>query len=800
MKQESKEQSRTFAEKWAIWVLRYRWPVLVSSILVVLGLGYGGSFIDFNTDYRAFFSDENPQLQAFDALQEKYTQDDNVFIVIAPQEGDVFNKRTLTAIQELTEEAWQTPYSSRVDALTNFQHTRAVQDDLFVSDLVKNIESLSEQDLTGIKQVALAEPLLVNRLVSEQGHVTAVNITVKFPGEDVSEATEVISHTRAMMEEFQNKYPELDTYTSGMVMLSGAFFEASERDMSSLIPLMFLVIILVIYLTTRSFSSTFAALVTIIFSIMAAMGFAGWMGIQLTPPSASAPTIILTLAIADSIHVLISLIQNMRNGMAKREAIVESLRLNFMPVLVTSVTTIVGFLSMNFSDVPPFHDLGNITSVGMGAAFLLSVTTLPALMSLLPLKVKQVVTSKESKSNWMDRMADFIVSNNRRLMWATSIGILVLTSFIFRNDLNDEFVEYFDDRISFRTHTDFISENLTGIYNVEFSLGAGEQGGVNNPAYLAHLADFEKWLLDQDEVIHVNSYVEVARRVNKSMHGDSLAYYRIPVNREEAAQYLLLYEMSLPFGLDLNNQINVDKSETRMTVTVKNLSSTEMIAFSSRAEDWLAQHTPSYMQALGTSSTLMFSHLSKRQILSMMNGSILAILLISFLLIFALRSVKFGAMSLIPNIAPIAVGFGAWALLSGVINVGMAVVFGMTLGIIVDDTVHFVSKYLRARRELGKLPEDAVRYAFGTVGRALVVTTVVLVAGFAILSQSSFLMNSAMAKITVLIITLALVIDFLLLPGIIILIDKKGLIQPNLSFAAKSAWVPKSKNKSTINQ
>ena len=709
-------KAKSFTEKWAQGVLKHRWMVLVSSILIALGLGYGGSFIAFDTDYRAFFSKENPQLQAFDALQEKYTQDDNVFIVIAPKNGDVFTKETLAAVATLTKDAWQTPFSSRVDALTNFQHTRAVADDLYVTNLVENVENLTELDLASVKEISLSEPLLVNRLVSETGHVTAVNITVKLPGEDITEATDVIHYTRSMIADFENKYPELETYTSGMVMLSGAFFEASEKDMSSLIPLMFLVIVLVIFLATRSLSSTFAALIVIIFSIMAAMGFAGWMGIKLTPPSAAAPTIILTLAIADSIHVLISFIQQMNQGLSKHAAIVESVRLNFMPVFVTSLTTIIGFLSMNFSDVPPFHDLGNITSVGMLAAFLFSVTTLPALVSLLPVSVKQE-TKETSGGQWMDRVANFIVSHNRRLMWATTIAILAITSFVMRNDLNDEFVEYFDDSISFRSHTDFISDNLTGIYNVEFSLPAGESGGINNPTYLAYLSEFEEWLEEQEEVVHVNSYAEVARRVNKSMHGDSLSYYRMPTSREEAAQYLLLYEMSLPFGLDLNNQIDVDKSETRMTVTVENLSSTEMIAFSDRAESWLDEHVPSYMKAAGTSSTLMFSHLSRRQILSMINGSILAILLISFILVFALRSAKFGAMSLIPNVTPIAVGFGAWALFSGVINVGMAVVFGMTLGIIVDDTVHFVSKYLRARREMGKSPEEAVVYAFSN-GRA----------------------------------------------------------------------------------
>lgn len=769
-------QQNSFAARWAKWVIRWRWPVLAFSLLLAMGLGYGGQFLGFNNDYHVFFSEDNPQLQAFDDLQGKYTQDDNVFIVIEPKDGTVFTRETLSALESLTEASWQTPYSSRVDAITNFQHTRAVEDDLYVDDLVEDAANKTEEELAYIKEVALKEPLLVHRLISKKGDVTAVNITVKLPGEDVNEANEIIAYVREMIADFEAENPNLKTYQSGMIMLSGAFFEASQKDMGTLMPLMFLVIVLTIFLATRSLSSTFSALIVIIMSIMAAMGAAGWLGIQLTPPSAAAPTIIMTLAIADSIHVLITLIQQMRLGLPKKVAIVESVRLNFMPVFITSLTTVIGFLTMNLSDAPPFHDLGNMTAIGMTAAFVFSITTLPALMAILPVRVKvnqAAANGNATASSWLERLGNFIVLHNRRLLWGTTAAIVGISLLVVKNEMNDEFVNYFDESIQFRSDTDFISDRLTGIYNVEYSIGAGENGGVNNPEYLAKLAEFEAWLYDQEEVIHVNSYVEVAKRVNKSMHGDSLQYYTVPTNREEAAQYLLLYEMSLPFGLDLNNQINVDKSETRLTATVENLSSTELIDFTRRSEQWLQNNTPEYMHTFGTSTTLMFSFLGRRQFQSMITATALAILLISIVLIFALKSFRFGLMSLIPNLTPILVGFGVWALLSGVINTGIAIVFGMTLGIIVDDTVHFISKYIRARGDLGKSPEEAVRYAFSTVGRALVVTTVVLVAGFAILAQSSFGMNSGMAKVTVVIITLALIIDFLILPGLLIIMGEQ---------------------------
>ena len=311
---------------------------------------------------------------------------------------------------------------------------------------------------------------------------------------------------------------------------------------------------------------------------------------------------------------------------------------------------------------------------------------------------------------------------------------------------------------------------------LEFSLGSGESGGINNPDYLKNLEKFERWLEEQPEIVHVNAYSEVARRVNRSMHGDDPAFYKIPENREEAAQYLLLYELSLPFGLDLNNQINVDKSESRLTATMVNMPTTSMISFAKRAETWLVENTPEYMHTNGISPTMMFAYLSRTQVLSLITGTAIALALISLILIAALKSIKFGMISILPNVTPAFAGFGIWALSGGQINLGISIVFGMTLGIIVDDTIHFLSKYLRAIRDHGYTPEEAVRYAFNTVGRALVVTTIVLVAGFVILAQSSFGMNSGMAMVTSIIIVCALAIDFLLLPAMLLLIGKKKVV------------------------
>ncbi|MFY0600214.1 MAG: MMPL family transporter [Cyclobacteriaceae bacterium] len=762
-----RKSSGQFGTTWGKNVIKYRWLVLLFTTALALASGFGAQFVKFDSDYHVFFSDDNPQLLAYDGLQNKYTKDDNVFIVIESLEGELFTPENISAIEKLTADSWQVPYSSRVDAVTNFQYTTADGDDLYVDDLISGALYKSKEELNELKEIALNDSRIKNRLINEDGSVTAVNVTVRLPDQDQGEGAEITAYVRNMVSEFEKENPNLKTHLSGFVMLNSAFFEAASGDAATLTPLMFLIIIITILLTTRSFSATFASLIVIIFSIVTAMGIGGWMGVGLTPPSAAFMNIVMTLAVADSIHVLITMIQSMRKGSSKQEAIIESLRVNFMPVFITSLTTVIGFLSMNTSDSPPFHDLGNLTSIGMVAAFIFSVLTLPALMSILPLRVK--VREKQTRSLvFLDKLADLVIYRRKLVLIGTTVFVLVFSAFVLKNELNDEFIKYFSTDVPFRQDTDYISDNLTGIYTIEFSLNAGEPGGINNPKYLSILKDFEEFLYDYDEVIHVNAFTDVMKHVNKSMHGDDLSYFKIPENREEAAQYLLLYELSLPLGLDLNNQVNVDKSESRVIVTLENISTKRMLELGEDASAWLKANTPAYMHTEGVSSTMMFAHLSKRQILSMISGTGMALILISIVLGFAIRSGKFGLLSLIPNVVPVVVGLGFWGLFYGYINSGISIVFGMTLGIIVDDTVHFLSKYLRARREHGYSAEDSVRYAFSTVGQALLVTTFILVAGFLVLAQSDFGLNSDMSKITVMIISLALVLDFLLLPALLL--------------------------------
>jgi predicted RND superfamily exporter protein len=535
-------------------------------------------------------------------------------------------------------------------------------------------------------------------------------------------------------------------------------------DMKTLYPLMFVLILIVLAFLLRSVSGMVATALVILMTIVCTMGLTGWLGIKMSPPTTSVPVIVMTLAVADCVHILVIFLHGLRRGREKDAAMAESLRINLSPVFLTSLTTAIGFMSLNFSDAPPFRDLGNMAAMGVAAAFILSMTFFPALMMVLPVRVR---AGGESHTTMMDRFAEFVIRRRTILFWGMAVLIIGLVSQLPRNQLNDVFVEYFDEEITFRADTEFATDNLTGIYLIEYSLPTDGEKKISDPEFLRQVEAFANWYRAQPNVLHVNVITDIMKRLSRNMHADDAAWYRLPDDNELSAQYLLLYEFSLPFGLDLNNQIDISKTATRMTVTMESTSTEELLATEARAKAWLASNVPPHMQVDGASSAIMFAHIGHRNIRSMLKGTTVALVLISAILVIALRSVRIGLLSIVPNLVPIGMAFGLWGMLVGQIGLAMSVVAGVTIGIVVDDTVHFLSKYVRAQREQGLSPEDAVRYAFSTVGTALWVTSFVLVIGFGILALSTFELNSGMGLLTAITIALALVADFLFLPPLL---------------------------------
>jgi len=749
---------------------RWRWPLLAITLSLSGVLAWGLPYLTINDHFRVLFSESNPQYRAFKNLEEEYTQLDNVFFALAPNDGNVFTIPTLNAVRELTHEAWRFPYVQRVDSITNYQYSRAEGDDIIVSELISEIETKTSEQLSTIRTIALAETDLVNQIISKNGDVTGVNVTIRLPEDaHTGERDQIMESAEHAADEIRNAHPEIDVYVTGRVALNVAFKDVAMRDIRILTPLMYLGVILAVYILLRSAAATLVTVLIIALSTTTGMGLAGWLGFELSSSSVAAPTLIMTLAVADSIHILMTTLLRMWGGADQNAALLHSIRINVTPVFLTSVTTVIGFLSMNFADSPPLHDVGNITAIGVAAAYIYTMVLLPILLSLIKVRTRP---PRVSLVKFMEWLGEFVVVRQRILLVFAITIVVLLTLAVPLNEINDLWLEYFDRSTQFRQASEFVVDRLSGYDLILYSPDSGEPGGVTSPQYLEIIDAFTQWLRAQPEVVCAGSLTDTLKRLNMNMHGDDRAWYRIPDQKDLAAQYLLVYEMALPPGLGLNNQLNHDHSALRVTAVARNMTSNQYLRLSEAGTQWLRDNAPAHMVSEGIGPAIMFAHLAERNIRGMVRGTALAFILISVVLMLVFRNVKYALISLVPNIVPAVCAFGIWGICVGYVGFAVWTVAAMSLGFVVDDTIHFLSKYAYARRTLGQTSPSAVRFAFKNVGAALVVTSAILATGFLIISLSTFKVNRDIGLLTTIIIACALVADMLLLPPLLLWLDR----------------------------
>jgi predicted RND superfamily exporter protein len=720
----------------------------------------GAQNLYFRGDYKVFFEPDNPQRLAFEEMQNIFNKSENVSFMVVPDDANVMKPSTLQLVVELTEKAWQLPLSTRVESISNYQHTYDEDGDLVVEDLITE-ESATLENIPFIQQALINTPEIYGRLLSRGTDVTVIDTTIQLPdGDQTQEVIQIATAAKEIKREMEQAYPQHKIYLNGMVIMNDAFAVAAQEDAQTLIPAMFGLIFVAIAFIVRSLWAAVFTMVVVMVSVAITIGITGWLGVYLSTATVNAPTMITTLAVADCIHIIVGVRYFLSQGNTNQQAIENSVKANRKPIFITSITTAIGFLMLNFSAVPVLSHLGNMTALGVMLACVFSLTILPSLLMLKPLSTKNA-TQYVIFNQW----AQFVYMKHKQLLVISVLVIAAISAFASTNVLNDVAVKYFDERSTFRQAVDINEQKLGGMSTIDFVVYTDEPYGITNPIFLNEIDSFAEWLRARDEVNHVLTFTDTLKRLNKNMNFDNEAFAKIPQDGDLASQYVLLYEMSLPFGLDLGNQMDIDKSALRIIALIENLGSNDITALEREAKAYFEGRDTGY-RIEAASPPLMFAHIGERNMKSMVWGSIVALVLISFLILFALRSIKLGAISLVTNLLPAAVGFGVWGMISGEINMALSVVISMTMGIIVDDTVHFLTKYQAAQANK-KSARESIIYAFDTVGMALTTTTVVLALGFAVLASSSFVLNAHMGMLTIIIIVAALIIDFVFLPALL---------------------------------
>ena len=534
-------------------VVFHPWKTLLICLLVMSVIGVFLKNVAPSVSYKDMLGEDFPLLQTYERINQEYTNDDNILVLMEAREGTVFTPEILSAIKGLTEELWKTPFSIRVDSLTNFQHTIANGDDLLVADLVESPHALDEDRLAYIRKIALSEPQLLNRAVNSDGSVTALNISFAFPNESLNEKLQADAFVQQAVSQVAEQYPQINTYVAGIISLDATVMRISQKESGLFFLLILAMVILLLIFILKRVRPIFAVVLVVIFSVSASMAFSGFMGWKLTPFTASVPMMVLVLAVADSIHLINGYLQGVKKGLEGRQAVLNALEKNAKPIAVTSITTAIGFLTLNFSESESIGALGSQVAFGVMIAYLLSVSLLPALLTFVPVKARQM--SVQTQSVWGRRTAGLVVNHCGKILVGFVAIFVTAAIHAPSNEFDDSLPTYFSESLPWRQSNDFAEKEFGGAYTFSYSLQSTVAGGVSSPQYLAQVETFTNWLRSLSSVAHVSTITDTVKRLNKSMHGDNPDFYTLPEEKALTAQYLLLYEMSLPFGLDLNNQI-----------------------------------------------------------------------------------------------------------------------------------------------------------------------------------------------------------------------------------------------------
>ena len=772
-------------ERFADFVVNNRIKMALATLLMAFVVFAGIPNLKLDTDGRVFMASDNPDKILLDNFEQEFAKDDNLAIIIVPKDGEVFTPRTLGAIGAMTEDLWNLPYVRLVNSITRFQNTYADGDMMVVEDLVPEPSMVTVEEAAAARAAALDRIEIRNSLINEQGTATAISVIFRLPGIDlVSEIPNINAEFAPLLEEYRTAYPDITFKASGSVAVSQAFATASQKDGETLTPAMLVAMLVIVGLLLRSATGAFLILILAALSALVSLGALGWTRIPINSATAVAPLMVITLAVASSVHVLSSIRQTMQETSDRTIWARRALSDHGLGITVAVFTTAIGFLSLNFSISPPFRQLGNMVAGGMIGVWIFTMFLLPGLICWVPIRQNKGAASVD---RFMVALGEFVIRHQKRLLLGIPVIIIGFAAGISQIKLEDDFLRYFDESFETRQATDLYETELGGLNVLEYSVDTGEENGINSVAYLTKLEDLSVFLRAQPEVSHIRSLSDTIKRLNMNMNGDDPAFYRIPETDEEASQFLFLYELSLGYGMDLTDQINVDRSSTRVSAFVGYATTRQLIALDHKIQDWFDENAPE-LKAPVTGQTHVYTMISARDVPSMLQGTTLALVFISFVIFLVLRNLKLGIVSLVPNLLPALMGFGLWGYLVGNVTLAVSIVVAMTLGIVVDDTVHFMLKYANARKR-GESAEDSVRHAFKSVGMALTITSLGLVIGFAILGQSGFAVNRDMARLTAITLSFALFVDFLFLPPLLIFLDRMKTMKTNTTSTASLAVI-----------
>jgi len=747
---------------------KLRWAVVIFVPLIVALLASNLKHLEIDGSYRIWFEKDSSILADYDQFRSEFSNDDGITIVFKDENG-IFNKKALASIQRITEALWEMPHIDRVDSITNYQHVHSEADkpdDVLVDDfIVEDLDKATPEYLAERKRVALADAIIVDSFISKDGTTTMIFARLEpqaNEGGDIS--AEVMKNVHAIIDP-EAKRTGYKYWLNGGPPMTQAFVKIAGNDAMRFTPLVFLASMLLLFMLFRRVSGALIPMAVVLFTFLSVLAVQTLLGYKLNNFTANIPVFIVAIGIADAVHIYSVWLMRKKEGVENREAVFESLEKNFLPILLTSLTTTVGFATLAISKVVPVATLGIATASGAVLAFIISVVWMPSVLFLLQKEIKG--TNKKTLKATSYGYGAFIVHNAKNIILVVSLLTVVLGAGLAFVKVDSNTIRYFAKEVEIRKSAEFTMQNLTGSMSYALIVDSGKTDGIKEPAFLRTV---EKFYHDYQaafprDVRDILSLLDTIKRYNKILNEKE----SVPTDKNLVAQYLLLYSMGLPQGMEITDQMDFDQRKLRLTVLTNIVDTSKDIKMINFAKQWWAK-TPYQMTLTG--QTAMYAYMQKDITDTLIYSLSLTILIVSLMMLLIFKRIKILWILLLPNLLPVVLVIGVMGWLGLTIDMGVAIAGAIIIGVAVDDTIHFLVKYFDARKRglgMAETFDEVLHYA----GKAILFTTVVLSLSFSMFAFSTFTPNQNFGVVTATALIIALIVDLLFLPALLCVMDAK---------------------------
>ncbi len=761
--------------------------------------------IKMDTSTEGFMHDDDPVLLEYNAFRAQFGRDERVMVAL--KSDNIFTLKFLNTLKEMHEELeTNVPFLDDITSLYNVRNTRGEGDKLITDDLLE-IFPTTQEEVDVIKQQAMTSHFYKDLFISADGKMTTIVIeTDAYSHEGEKEVSDVDAFDEGFEDESANetekdkerpfltdrenaelvnavlsiveKYKKegIEIYVAGSPSVNHALKSQMQADMQKFMRLTFLIILVFLFVMFRRVSAVVYPLIVIILSLLVTVGTMAWSGVAFKLPTQIVPSLLMAVSIGATVHILSIFFDRFNTIGDKKDAIKYTLGHSGLAIAMTSVTTAIGVGSFSGSEVAPISDLGIFASLGVMVSLVLTLTLLPALLSITKLKQK-VKTEAGKLDTIMKKLSVIPIKHYKSIIVTYAILVALALTAATKIDLSHNPLKWFQPDSYDRISTEVIDESLNGSVTIELVVDTHTENGWNDPVRLEKLnklsKDMEQYVDSHTHIGKVISLATIVKETNRALHENKEEHYTIPDNADLVSQELLLFENS--GSDDLEDVVDSQFSKARISIKLPWTDAVKAVEVLGYVKDVAIKTFPNDT-VVTTGMIPLLINTFAHAVNSSVESYFIAFIGISFMMMIILGSVRIGLLSMIPNLTPIILGLLIMYVANIPLDMFTLLIGSIAIGLAVDDTIHFMHNFRRYYLASGDSAK-AIEQTFFTTGKAMMITTIVLSLGFYAYLMANMISVQNFGLLTGSVIVLALLADLLLAPALMIVAAKRGWIK-----------------------